>query len=259
MCIRDRTGSTPETASGGSATPAPPPRSGRWLRYRAGRHRGQRRWWVGGSDPDPATGPLQHQDAEALGHRPGQQPHDVRFGGDAPEVHQLQALGLGERLGDLAVGGEAGLDDERAQPSSRRPWWVGELSLQTLLELLFGDDVVHQQNFADLARVQRPGGVARPTRPLHPRKIGEVLLVHDVITAQQLEESLEREFTNPPGTPRRRLGALVIEAGFATDRQIAQALAEAQGLELVDLGRIATKPDVVRLLPRPVAERLGVL
>ena len=104
-----------------------------------------------------------------------------------------------------------------------------------------------------------PGGVGRPARPLHPRKIGEVLLVHDVITEQQLEECLERQFTNPPGTPRRRLGALVIEAGFATDRQIAQALAEAQGLELVDLGRIATRPDVVRLLPRPVAERLGVL
>lgn len=79
------------------------------------------------------------------------------------------------------------------------------------------------------------------------------------MTEAQLEDCLVRQRANPPGTPRRRLGALVVKAGYATERQIAAALAEAQGLELVDLGRQVPSVEVVRLLPRPVAERLGVL
>ena len=43
------------------------------------------------------------------------------------------------------------------------------------------------------------------------------------------------------------------------ERKLAKALAEALPLPLVDLGRAGTRPELVRLLPRVVAERLGVL
>ncbi len=63
----------------------------------------------------------------------------------------------------------------------------------------------------------------------------------------------------PPGQPRKRLGALVVELGMASEHQVAEALARALGLERVDLQRTIVMPDQVRLLPRAVAERHGLV
>ena len=90
------------------------------------------------------------------------------------------------------------------------------------------------------------------------RRIGEVLVEQGLLTEEQVQAALARQSSAGDG-PRKRLGALVIEAGFATERQVAEALAEALGLPLVDLGRTLVVPDHVRLLPRAVAERSGVL
>ena len=91
------------------------------------------------------------------------------------------------------------------------------------------------------------------------RRIGEVLVEQGLLTEDQLKTALAEQSSTPPGTPRRRLGTVVIEAGMATEREVAQALAEALGLPLVDLGRTMAQPEAVRLLPRAVAERAGVL
>ena len=91
------------------------------------------------------------------------------------------------------------------------------------------------------------------------RRIGEVLVEQGLLTEEQLQTALDVQSSTPPGSPRRRLGTVVIEAGLATEREVAQALAEALGLPLVDLGRTMAQPEAVRLLPRAVAERAGVL
>ena len=98
-----------------------------------------------------------------------------------------------------------------------------------------------------------------PPQPRRRRRIGEVLVEQGLLTEDQLRTALAEQSGGPSGQPRRRLGTVVIELGLATEREVAQALAEALGLPLVDLGRTMAQPEAVRLLPRAVAERSGVL
>jgi type IV pilus assembly protein PilB len=89
------------------------------------------------------------------------------------------------------------------------------------------------------------------------RRLGEVLIDEQLITPAQLEAALEAQ----RGTdgPRRRLGQVVADLGYASEREVAEALATHLGLESADLSRVVPAPDVVRLLPRAVADRTGVL
>jgi type IV pilus assembly protein PilB len=89
------------------------------------------------------------------------------------------------------------------------------------------------------------------------RRLGDVLVESGLITAEQLTKALEEQ--NKPGGPRRRLGQVVVDLKMATEKQVAEGLANLLGLEMVDLSRIVPAPDVVRLLPRSVAERTNVL
>ena len=98
-----------------------------------------------------------------------------------------------------------------------------------------------------------------PAQSKNRRRIGEVLVEQGLLTEEQLKSALAEQSSSPAGQPRRRLGTVVIEMGLATEREVAQALAEALGLPLVDLGRTMAQPEAVRLLPRAVAERSGVL
>ena len=98
-----------------------------------------------------------------------------------------------------------------------------------------------------------------PSRPRDRRRIGEVLVAQGLLSEDQLAELLQQQQATPAGAPRKRLGRLVIETGRATEMDVAQALAEALTLRLVDLGRTIVHPEAVKLLNRAVAERTGVL
>ena len=78
-----------------------------------------------------------------------------------------------------------------------------------------------------------------------------------LITAEQLDQALADQ--RRADGPRRRLGQVVSDLGFATEKDVAQALANLLGLPLIDLSHQLPAPDVVRLLPRAVAERTRVL
>jgi type IV pilus assembly protein PilB len=93
----------------------------------------------------------------------------------------------------------------------------------------------------------------------HRRRIGEVLVSQGLLDDAQLQAALDAQQSTPPGVTRKRLGQVVIDLGLATERQVAEALAEALALPLVDLGRTMVVPEHVRLLPRAVADRSGVL
>jgi type IV pilus assembly protein PilB len=93
-------------------------------------------------------------------------------------------------------------------------------------------------------------------RPHHPRRqLGEVLVELGVITAEQLDAALHDQRESTAKGRRIRLGKALIERGDVTDRQIAQALAHAMSLRLVDLGAVTVPVDIARLLPRKLAER----
>jgi type IV pilus assembly protein PilB len=86
------------------------------------------------------------------------------------------------------------------------------------------------------------------------RRLGDVLVDQHVLTREQVEQAVAIQ-EQEPRARRRRLGALVVELGMASEAQVAKALADAVGLELVDLGRTLVVPEDSRLLPRPFSER----
>jgi type IV pilus assembly protein PilB len=104
-----------------------------------------------------------------------------------------------------------------------------------------------------------------PSEPPHAhhararRRLGEVLVAKGTISPDQLEQALSRQHETAPGQRRRRLGAVLVELGYATEEEIAAALAEALGLELVDLSRQPVPREIIRVLPRAVARRHGVI
>ena len=100
-----------------------------------------------------------------------------------------------------------------------------------------------------------PGDFGRHSAPR--RRIGDVLVESGLINAQQLEAALEEQ--RRADGPRRRLGQVVVDMGMATERDVAQSLARLLGLQMVDLSKAIPAPDVVRLLPRAVAERTRIL
>jgi type IV pilus assembly protein PilB len=91
------------------------------------------------------------------------------------------------------------------------------------------------------------------------RRLGEVLVDHGAITAEQLSEALLAQRAATSQGRRVRLGPLLSELGYASDRQIAAALADALSLELVDLGAVGVSSEITRMLPRTIAERHLVL
>lgn len=89
------------------------------------------------------------------------------------------------------------------------------------------------------------------------KRIGDVLLEAGLITTEQLDAALEAQ--RDPNAPRRRLGQVVCDLGFATERDVAKALADLLGYMMLDLSRITASREVVRLLPQAVAERTCTL
>ncbi|MGH8969624.1 MAG: GspE/PulE family protein [Actinomycetes bacterium] len=89
------------------------------------------------------------------------------------------------------------------------------------------------------------------------RRLGDVLLASGALTEEEHAEALAAQRTVIG--PRRRLGHVLVDAGLVSEQQIVEALAEQLELDVVDLNRFPVQPEVARLLPRTVAQRLGVL
>jgi type IV pilus assembly protein PilB len=89
------------------------------------------------------------------------------------------------------------------------------------------------------------------------KRLGDVLVEKGLLVPEDLEVALAEQRTVEG--PRRRLGQILVELGMVSEAELAQCLAELLSLEHVDLSRINLAPDVVRLLPRAVAERCRVL
>ena len=84
--------------------------------------------------------------------------------------------------------------------------------------------------------------------------IGEALVEAGLITKDQLENALTlRKSKN------KRLGKILIELGYATEIQIAEALSKQQKLPLVDCSKYNLSKELLELVPKNVAEKAIIL
>jgi type IV pilus assembly protein PilB len=84
-----------------------------------------------------------------------------------------------------------------------------------------------------------------------------VLVARGHLTPERLDEALAEQVED--GSPRRRLGRILIDEGLLDEHSLAVALGDLLGLPVVDLSRETVEPDVARLLPRAVAERTQIV
>ena len=85
-------------------------------------------------------------------------------------------------------------------------------------------------------------------------RLGDVLVKQMLITEEQLQKALEMQ----RGTGKR-LGRLLIEAGFVTEEAVAHGLARQLRVPAVNLKNYTLKSDTVRLLSESPARRLRVI
>ncbi|MCX7897357.1 MAG: GspE/PulE family protein [Rhodocyclaceae bacterium] len=85
-------------------------------------------------------------------------------------------------------------------------------------------------------------------------RLGDLLVQQGVITAEQLGHALEEQKKSG-----RKLGRVLVEAGYASEEGIARALARQLGAEYVDLRQFQPRLDLVKLLPEAQARRYRAL
>lgn len=86
------------------------------------------------------------------------------------------------------------------------------------------------------------------------REIGSLLVAAGALTHDQLDAALLAQ-----AATGHRLGELVVEHGWATRRDVAQALAEQAGLEFLDLRKVEIDRTAAGLLPEKFARRYSAL
>lgn len=84
--------------------------------------------------------------------------------------------------------------------------------------------------------------------------IGQLLVEEKVISKEQLESALIEQRTS-----KKRLGEVIAELGFASERDILRTLALRLGVEYVDTPLFIVELDVIRLIPEALARRYSII
>jgi type IV pilus assembly protein PilB len=113
-----------------------------------------------------------------------------------------------------------------------------------------GPNIVPRQHTLPTPQTSRPNACRR-------RQIGEVLVERGMLTREQFDLAVAAQRETPG--PRRAIDKVVVDLGLASERDVAECLAQMLGLDFMELSQVVPAPDVVRLLPRVVAERIRVL
>ena len=86
------------------------------------------------------------------------------------------------------------------------------------------------------------------------QRIGDTLIALGLITPDQLDIALrEKERSS------KMLGAILIELGFIDESALNKVLADTAGVERFDSETTLVDPDVVRLVPKDISARHGIL
>ncbi|MDP2071244.1 GspE/PulE family protein [Methylotenera sp.] len=82
-------------------------------------------------------------------------------------------------------------------------------------------------------------------------RLGEILVQQNLITADDLDKSLEEQKRTG-----RKLGRIFVDKGYVTELQISEALARQLKVPFIDLQLFNTKPEIINKLPEAQARRL---
>lgn len=85
-------------------------------------------------------------------------------------------------------------------------------------------------------------------------RFGELMVAQGMITREQLEECLRRQ-----AQEKKKLGAVLVDSGYATERQIAEVLEFQLGYPSVSLFDEQPDEAAVRLIPEALARRHAVI
>jgi type IV pilus assembly protein PilB len=88
-------------------------------------------------------------------------------------------------------------------------------------------------------------------------KIGDILVRKNVLSREQLEKALSSK--NSRLMIQERIGNFLIEKGFATEDQIADALGAQFNLPVMHLDDLRIKPEILDLIPENMARKFSIL
>ncbi len=87
-----------------------------------------------------------------------------------------------------------------------------------------------------------------------PIKLGELLVKENLITPQQLQESLQ--YQKQQGG---KLGYNLVKLGFVKDEEITQLLSRQYGVPSINLARFEIDPSVIKLVPAETAQKYQII
>ncbi|HUW31710.1 MAG TPA: hypothetical protein VM223_08875 [Planctomycetota bacterium] len=83
--------------------------------------------------------------------------------------------------------------------------------------------------------------------------LGEILRDHGKVTDEQIREALNRQLASDDA-----LGHILFDMGLVTESDVWAAWSEQLAAEVVDLSQISVSPDLLKKLPRAIAEKYNV-
>ncbi|HOE67217.1 MAG TPA: hypothetical protein PLO62_11890 [Candidatus Hydrogenedentes bacterium] len=86
-------------------------------------------------------------------------------------------------------------------------------------------------------------------------RLGEILLAEQDVTDEQLGEALAVQEQDP----YRRIGAILVDQGIATEETVARALARQLIMRFIDLDRVEPDPEAVRVISERLAHHHGCI
>ncbi len=84
-------------------------------------------------------------------------------------------------------------------------------------------------------------------------RLGQLLVEENIISQSQLEEALSRQ-----KVVNKRLGELIIDLGYASEKEILLTLAKRLKIEYVDNPQLLIDYDVINLVPESFAKKYGI-
>ena len=87
------------------------------------------------------------------------------------------------------------------------------------------------------------------------KRLGEMMIAAEYITEEQLNKALEIQ----KKTPGKKLGDILLEQGFTTQRRLYAMLERQLGVSFVELTGAAIPKEMARLLPRSLAKKYNVV
>lgn len=112
------------------------------------------------------------------------------------------------------------------------------------------EDRLQDEDMTETGITERPPSELK----VRPVLIGDILTEAGIITTDQLDTALKEQ-----DKTRKRLGEILIEKEWLTERELAEALSAQLQLPMISLARYRPMTEALSVVPQPVAERLEIV